>query len=115
MKARDFRFHFDCLFEVRMGKCKVFFGGVVEISIGASKAEVRCARAGIKRYRALELLDRPGMPRHSVEDHTQLMVRTKMIRGKFNLPAVRSLSLFELLSVEQEPRQALLSREQYRV
>src|ERR1700735_4180072 len=108
MKARR-RLHFNCFFVISLGKRKAFSRFAVELGIGLGKAEVRCARAGIQRYRALELLDRPGMPLHSTEHHTQLMVRTKMLRGKFDLPAVRSLSLFELVSVEQEPRQTLLS------
>ncbi len=36
-----------------------------------------------------------------------------MFRGEFYFPAVRSLSLLELLGIEQKPRQALLSCEHF--
>src|SRR5580658_1379627 len=109
MKAGDFRLHCDGLFKIRLGERVGFI--VVEIRVGFSEAEVRRARAGVQRNRSLELLDGIFVSRHSIEYHTELMVRTKMLRRKLNLPAVRHLSLFELPGVEQDSRQALPSRE----
>src|ERR1700722_4610996 len=111
MKARDFRLHFRSL--LITGECtrKALVRVIVELGIAVAKAEIRCPGKGVQRYRALELLDRFSMSPHQVVHRTQLMVGTVVLRSKLDLPAIRSLRLFELLSVEQDPRQTLLSRQ----
>ena len=42
------------------------------------------------------------MPRQAIEHEAELMIRTEMLRGQFDLTAVRNLSLLELLRVEQQ-------------